>query len=118
MIKFEAKEGKTDLVHLMETLPLHQRIRMTIYVYEERYSRLYFIRNKSLQFITWMCPLLKPKFYEGHEYISIEGDFFHDIYFLVAGNVAFVLPHMHNHRYINIHPQNHFGVIDIIGSSQ
>jgi len=37
---------------------------------------------------------------------------------MMTGEAAFVLPSFENTRYINIHVGDHFGAIDIIGSSQ
>lgn len=48
MIKHEAREGHKDIAQLLSILPLHQRIRMTVYVYENRYSTINLCRNKSL----------------------------------------------------------------------
>jgi len=48
MIKHEARESHQDIAELLEILPQHQKVRMSIYVYEERYSMLNVFRNKSL----------------------------------------------------------------------
>ena len=48
MIKHEARESHQDIAELLDILPQHQKIRMSIYVYEERYSMLNVFRNKSL----------------------------------------------------------------------
>ena len=46
----------------------------------------------------------------------MEGDDINNIYFLIKGKAAFVLPSYENTRYINITSGCHFGIMDIIGS--
>ena len=76
MHKFEAKEYNIELTNLIKSLPEHQKMRMSLYVYENIYTKINFIKGKCIQFISWICPLLMPRFYENHEYITLEGDSF------------------------------------------
>lgn len=61
---------------------------------------------------------MKPGFYSPHEYLFLNGDDVSNMYFLVSGNAKFVLPRFENKPYIALNPGNHFGLIDIVGSSQ
>jgi hypothetical protein len=75
-----------------------------------------FFKGRSNSFISWMCPLLKPQFFDLNEFIHTEGDEIHDIHFLVDGQCCFVLPSFNNQSYIEIKIGNYFGISDIIGS--
>ena len=47
-----------------------------------------------------MCPLMKPSYFGYNQYIFYEGDDVHNIYFIINGNAAFVLPFFKNVAYI------------------
>lgn len=87
-----------------------------MYIHESRYKRINFLKCKTKSFISWICPLLKPLTFEENQYIYMEGDDVHNIYFLIRGTASFVLPSYENTSYINIYRGSHFGVMDIIGS--
>ena len=71
-----------------------------------------------MSFISWMCPLLKPQFFEINEFVYYEGDEINEIHFLIEGECCFVLPSFNNQNYIQIASGNYFGIIDIIGSAE
>ena len=103
--------------YFINDLPYKLKIETCLYVYEDRYSKLKFFKDQSVSFISWMCPLLKPQYYEDREFIISEGDEIKDIHFLVDGDAAFVLPSFKNTKYITIENGDHFGIIDIMGSA-
>ena len=100
----------------MDDLPHNLKIELSLYLHEETYKMMGFLKDKSMSFITWICPLLKPYYLESTEYLYFEGDEIHSIYFLKVGNCGFVLPKYDNAKYINLKPGTNFGVEDIIGS--
>ena len=87
-----------------------------MYIHESRYKKIQFLNGKTKSFISWICPLLKPTTFEQNQFIYMEGDDVNNIYFLIKGMAAFVLPSYENTSYIEINSGNHFGVMDIIGS--
>ena len=89
---------------------------LSMYIHESRYKKIKFLNEKTKSFISWICPLLKPLIFVENQYIFMEGDDINNIYFLIKGKAAFVLPSYENTRYIDINSGNHFGVMDIIGS--
>jgi len=58
---------------------------MSLYIYEQRYSKLKFFKDRSMSFISWMCPLLKPQSFEIDEFLYYEGAEIEDIHFLIEG---------------------------------
>lgn len=57
---YENKKISEDVNRFVDELPYKLKIDLSIYIYEERYSKIKFFRNRTPSFISWMCPLLKP----------------------------------------------------------
>jgi CRP-like cAMP-binding protein len=36
---------------------------VSVYVYEQRYAKIKFFKDRNYSFILWMCPILKPQIY-------------------------------------------------------
>lgn len=102
----------------VEDLPHALKVEVSLYIYEERYKKLKFFKDRSATFISWLCPLLKPQFYADDQYIFLEGDDVKHIYFLIDGVASFVLPSFDNTRYIDIEVGDHFGMMDIAGCAR
>lgn len=100
----------------MRDLPHKLRIEISLYLHEETYRKILFLHDKSLSFIAWICPLLKPYLLTDNEYVYFEGDEVSYIYFLREGNCYYQLPKYNNARYLRINEGNYFGFSDIIGS--
>lgn len=58
---------------------------MSAYAYEQRYSRLKFFRDRSIHFIAWICPLMKPNWYDENEFFFFENDDVEEMFFLIKG---------------------------------
>lgn len=91
-------------------------MQLSIYIYEQKYKRIKFLKNQSTTFISWICPLLKPTFFQDKQYVYFEGDDINQVSFLTKGQAGFVLPKYENAIYIKIKEGDHFGIIDIMGS--
>lgn len=102
----------------VDDLPHKLKIECSLYIYEERYKKIRFFQGKTPSFISWLCPLLNPRYYGENQYIFLEGDEINDIAFMMSGMASMVLPSFENTKYLEISPGNMFGVIDIIGSIQ
>lgn len=88
-----------------------------MYIHEAKYRKIKYLKNQSKSFISWLCPLLKPFPFAQNQFIFLEGDDISQIYFLIQGKCSFVLPSFDNTAYIRIGVGDHFGIIDIVGSS-
>jgi hypothetical protein len=62
-------------------------------------------------------PQLRPRWYGEEEFFFKDGEQVENFIFLVTGEAQFVLPEYNNLPYINISNNNHFGLIDIVGSA-
>ena len=75
---------------------------MSMYIHEQKYKRIRFLKEKSNVFISWICPLLQPQMFEENSYIYLEGDDASYVHFLIKGQASFVLPKYENTSYITI----------------
>jgi hypothetical protein len=106
------------LEQLMQDLPQKMKTEVSLYIYEQRYAKIVFMRTGSISFILWLCPLLKPNIFQEKQFIYTENEPVNEILFLTNGTVQFVLPKYMNTPYINVLEGYSFGSIDIVGSLQ
>ena len=59
-LKFNATGDITSTNEFIEGLPSNLRTDLTVYVYEDVYMKVDFLKTKHNQFINWICPLLRP----------------------------------------------------------
>lgn len=59
-IQFENQKDMNELTNFIEELPHKLKIETSLYIYEDRYNKVKFLKGRSPSFITWLCPLLKP----------------------------------------------------------
>ena len=107
-------EDKRYVSDFVEDLPLDLKTPLSISIYREVYTNVDFLKNKSSDFIVWICPLLKTRVAGPNEVIYYEGDALECIYFIKSGQCNYVLPMYANTPYIEIVEHTCFGLIDII----
>ena len=100
----------------VDGLPYGLKEEVSMFIHENTYKNVYFLRQQSKSFITWICPHLKPYLNPENSYIFFEGDAVCNILFLMKGECGFVLPNHGNLKYIDIAHGQYFGVLDIVGS--
>ena len=59
-VYFEFKRDSDSLNKFLATLPKQLKVKLSAYGFEFRYSNLKFFKDRSLDFISWMCPQMKP----------------------------------------------------------
>lgn len=111
----ETQEEFQELHHFLQELPHKLRTQVALYVYDRRYKHIKFFQARSQSFVLWIIPRLKPHTFMEKEYIYMENDKIEEIYFLVRGRVAFVLPRFKAAKYLTIERGNNFGFMDIVG---
>lgn len=60
---YESKRDMQDMHQFLDELPYNLKTEVSLYVYEQRYSKIKMFQNRNVSFILWMCPLLKPQIY-------------------------------------------------------
>ena len=51
-------------MEFVEELPISLRHRVNACIYRETYNKILFLKNKDINFKTWVCPQLKSQFYQ------------------------------------------------------
>ena len=69
----------------MSDLPHKLKIEISLYLHEKTYKKIFFLHDKSVSFIAWICPLLRPYIVTDNEYVYFEGDEVGSIFFLREG---------------------------------
>lgn len=115
-IKYDFNKDKNDINHFVEFLPHKMKMELSLHIHEKTYKKIELLQDRPSAFITWICPLLKPREYPRNEYVYLENDDVTHIYFLSQGTCGFVLPKYHNATYIEIKEGQHIGIIDIVHS--
>ena len=115
-LNYQANNDFEKIHEFTEELPHKLRVELSVYLYKDLYSKIFFLQDKSSSFLAWICPLFKPVMFGINQYIYFEGDDISCIYFLKKGSCGFVLPKHNNFKFIDIGHGNTFGAVDIIGS--
>ena len=92
-------------------------MKISTYVFQDKFTNLKFLKDKSTKFITWICPLMKADYKGVDEYFFKQGDSVSKFYFIKEGEAQFCLPKYDHVPYIKVSKYNHFGIIDIVASS-
>lgn len=69
----------------LETLPYQLRVIVSLYIYESRYEKLTFFKNRETNLILWLCPNLKPRISQQGEYIFVENEVINEVVFMTKG---------------------------------
>jgi hypothetical protein len=70
--------------------------------------------QQAVNFIVWVCPLLKPSLVMAETMLQTQGDRLNNICFLEKGTAAYVLPRYNDFAYMDVNTGDKVGVLDII----
>lgn len=114
-LDYDHENKRTETDEFLKMVPIELRKDLSVFVYKDKVDTLTWLKTKSKTFITWICPKLNLHKYVKNQYIYVEGDDVSAIYFLLKGEVSFVLPTHRNVKYIDIQTGDQFGLMDIAG---
>jgi hypothetical protein len=80
----------------MEELPHKLKVELAMAVHKKMYSCVKFFDNQDKNFIAWIAKLIRPLKIDDQEYIYKEGEEVVEMYFVVKGVAAYVLPRLGN----------------------
>ena len=115
-LQYNHKKDIDDLNQFVEELPHKLKIEVSLFLHEQTYRNIVFLKDRSSSFKAWLCPLLKPYLVMENQYVFFEDDEITSIYFIKGGECGFVLPKHNNAKYIDMEVGSHFGAVDIVGS--
>ena len=55
----EEKDKLAEVTEFVDDLPVSLKTKVNMHIYKSTYLKLNFLQEKSNNFITWACPLLK-----------------------------------------------------------
>lgn len=103
-----------DVTTFLSELPHQLKHEVSLFIYSDRYQKITFIRFQTKAFVAWICPLLEPLVIEKEQYVYQEGDQINHFFFLMKGDVCYVLPRLLNKKYLRVDLGDKFGLIDIV----
>ena len=60
-IQFGTTNEMEEINDFVQSLPPKLRTKVILLTYRETYKRIHYLQHKPPQFVTWICPLLKPQ---------------------------------------------------------
>lgn len=116
-IEYYNQTDFTEINEFLSSLPHKLKMQMQLCIYESRFQKIKFFKDKQLSYIAWFSHLLKPTIKNSDEYIYYEGEDVAVMYFSLNGNIQFVLPRFDNIGYLRIDHGELFGTTDIFAST-
>ena len=59
-LHYKYNKANEDILDFMEELPTNLKLEVSMFIHENTYKKIQFLRSKSPSFISWICPRLKP----------------------------------------------------------
>jgi voltage-gated potassium channel len=101
-IKYDHSKKSKDVLEFMDELPHKLKLELAMEIHKFMYSTVKFFDNKDQSFIAWVGTVIRPINIQEQEYVFKECEEIIEIYFLVQGKAAYVLPRYRNAVYIDI----------------
>lgn len=77
----------------MEQLPCSLRHKINQHIYKNMHQEIIFFKDKEVNFITWLCPMLKSYMFTQETEIFNETEPVDSMYILAKGAAGFILPY-------------------------
>ncbi len=99
-VKYDHSRNQMDKFEFLKELPQSLKLELSYIMHQHLIDKIPFFQHQPRQFIAYIGPLLRQlKILKG-EYIYERGDPIDDIFFIVKGNVGFVLKKMRDAIYL------------------
>ena len=116
-LRYKYSKDYNDQNNFIAELPYNLRVETALYIHENNYNSIAFLRERTDSFIAWICPLMKPTFIAQDEHLYAETQDIDAIYFLKSGNCGFVLGNKYMQaEYIDVTQGSTFVTADIYGA--
>ena len=73
-LKYNYTQDLRSVGEFVEELPHNLKNELSIHIYETLYKEVDFLKAKSENFISWICPMMKVFVATPNEYVFYEGD--------------------------------------------
>lgn len=115
-IRYDHSKQAKDLSQFMDELPHKLKRNLAMTIYSKKFQHVQFFSRKESSFIIWVGTAIRPVKLEEGDYIYKEGEKILEMYFIVNGEVSYVLPRYNHAIYITSEKGSHFAHEDILGS--
>ena len=118
VLKYDHSKKEDFELSFLNEIPQRLKVELSKLIYNKYIEKLQFFNsNNNDHFISFVCPLLVPRFLPANEIIYREGDPINGIYFIVSGKVGMILDIIaKQHVYMYIEEGNYFGEIDLLSN--
>lgn len=114
-IEYEHRNSSKDVEELINGLPSTLRTQFLIVIYSALIENNAFFEGRSEHFVAWVAPQLLPTRIVEEEYIYREADPAAEMFFVVRGEVAYVLAHIVGEPgYHTVKADYYFGEEDLL----
>ena len=93
------KKKSKDFIMFLDELPYKIKIELATEIHKHMFESVSFFQGKEKTFIAWIGTVLRPMNISEQEYLYKEGEDIMEIYFMVKGAAAYVLPRFDNKAY-------------------
>jgi Ion channel len=101
-IKYDHTKKQKDVQQFMDELPHKLKQELAIAIHTKMYASVKFFKSKQKSFVVWVGTVIRPVNYQEGEYICKEGERIGEMYFMVNGSAAYVLPRFENKTFFDI----------------
>ena len=91
-IKFQFNNDIEEESTFVQQLPQDLKVTVSLFLYNNLFTNINFLKDRPMVFIAWICPRLKPMVQSPDQYIFMDDDEVSCIYFLIGGEAGYVLP--------------------------
>ena len=117
-LEYEHKNHDKELECILIELPVGIKHELLRIIYEEKICKNSFFKGKSLAFVAWLAPKLRPIFIHIGEFVYKENEFANEMYFILKGKLSFNLKRLGIfHSFVFIEENYYFGEIDLLFSN-
>jgi voltage-gated potassium channel Kch len=117
-LEYEHRNHDKELESILMELPVGIKHELLQIIYEEKVCKNSFFKGKSLAFVAWVAPKLRPVLIHQNEFVYKENEFANEMYFILKGKLSFNLKRMGMlYPFVFIEENYYFGEIDLLFSN-
>ena len=117
-LEYEHKNHDKELESILLDLPVGIKHELLQIIYEDKVCKNSFFKAKSLAFVAWVAPKLRPVLIHKGEFVYKENEFANEMYFILNGKLSFNLKRLGIfHAFVFIEENYYFGEIDLLFSN-
>lgn len=118
VLKYDHSKNDEFELSFLNEVPQRLKVELSFRMYRKYIEKLPFFQNQNGHFISFVCPMLIPRFIPENEILYREGDPINGIYFLLKGKIGMILnPILKQDVYMYIEEGHYFGEIDLLSKN-